>query len=628
VSLLIWAIAPPTHAQSPATPPTESSSAEASSTEETATQTEDPSLAVPTLNLELPSFGDFLPSNTSGIITEPVYLDGRQLFVVAALDRGESDVSETSVSTLDTRVGSIESQFRQIVNSGFNPDTLQLTSEYREAEEVFVINANYGTGENVTAQDYLLTVNALDAQANGVANLETWTNELTERIEEALIRANQERQPDSLRQQISIASGILLVMIVASFVLTVFQQQAKQKHRFITARREADAQEMSAAADTSNPTEMTTALLQRQMHNRQQDNVNEIQRRLLQLAQMVIWGGGALVILGLFPYTRRIQPLILNWNWIQFPTYIALIVFATYVAIRIGDVLIDRFFLVLQSGTSFGAETSQRLALRFSTFSRVAKSITAVLLVSSGIVTSLAVVGIEVAPLLAGAGIIGLGISFASQSLIKDIINGFLILFEDQYGVGDVIIVGDVSGFVENMNLRITQLRNEEGRLITIPNSEIRIVQNLSKEWSRVDLTITIANNANLDEALKVINDVAQEMSHDRHWRSLILESPLLLGVDKLDHMGAMIRLWIKTQPLKQWDVAREYRRRLKIALDEGGIAIGVPQQSLVFRSDLRLAGELSEELNNGGDGKDTARGFTHTEPRAAESTNPFHLDN
>ncbi|NJL38546.1 MAG: mechanosensitive ion channel family protein [Leptolyngbyaceae cyanobacterium SM1_4_3] len=614
-SVLIWAIAPTTHAQTPETPPAE-------------TQTDDPSLTAPSLNLELPDFRDLLPSETAGVATESVYLDGNQLFVVAALEIDDSNGSETGSSALDARVNSIETQLRQIVNANFNPATLQLTSEYIEAEDVFVINASYGLGENETAEDYLLTVNALDAQANGVDNLETWTNELTERIEEALLRAEQERRTDSLRQQVTIASGILLVMIALSFALSIFQQRAKQKHRFIAARRDADAQEMSAAADTANPTEMTTALLQRQMHNRQQHNLNEIQRRLLQLGQTLIWGGGTLIILGLFPYTRWVQPLILDWNWIKFPLYIILTLFGTYVAIRASDVLIDRFFLVLQSGTSFGAEASQRLALRFSTFSRVAKSIIAVLLVGSGIITSLAVVGIEVAPLLAGAGIIGLGISFASQSLIKDIINGFLILFEDQYGVGDVIIVGDVAGLVENMNLRITQLRNEEGRLITIPNSEIRIVQNLSKEWSRVDLTITIANNANLDQALKVIDDVAQTMSHDRHWRSLILESPLLLGVDKLDHIGAMIRLWIKTQPLKQWDVAREYRRRLKLALDEAGIAIGVPQQSLVFKSDLRLAGELAEGLNDDEDGKEANGGFTHTESRSSESTNPFHLDN
>lgn len=628
VSILIWAIAPTTHAQTSEAPPVETSSAETPLSDAAATQTQEPGMAVPNLNLELPNFGDLLPSNASGIITEPVYLDGRQLFVVAALEVGDNNASESNSTALEARVNSIESQLRQIVNAEFNPDTLELTSEYVAAQEVFVISASYGRGENAATEDYLLTVNTLDAQANGYEDLETWTNELTERIREALLRSQEERQPDFLREQVTVASGILLVMIAISFIVALFQQRAKQKHRFIAARREADAQEMAAAADTANPTEMTTSLLQRQMHNRQQLNVNEIQRRLLQLSQITIWGGGALIMLGLFPYTRRIQPFILNWNWIKFPLYIALIIFGTYVAIRISDVLIDRFFLVLQSGTSFGAETPQRLALRFSTFSRVAKSIIAVLLVAFGIIASLAVVGIEVAPLLAGAGIIGLGISFASQSLIKDIINGFLILFEDQYGVGDVIIVGEVAGFVENMNLRITQLRNEEGRLITVPNSEIRIVQNLSKEWSRVDLTVTIAHTANLDEALKVIDDVAQEMSRDRHWRSLIMEPPLLLGIDKLDHVGAMVRLWIKTQPLKQWEVAREYRRRLKLALDEAGISIGVPQQSLVFKNDLRLASEMIEELTDSEDGKTANGGFTHAESRPSDSSNPFHLDN
>ncbi|NJO49362.1 MAG: hypothetical protein HC840_07845 [Leptolyngbyaceae cyanobacterium RM2_2_4] len=171
-SVLIWAIAPTTHAQTPETPPAE-------------TQTDDPSLTAPSLNLELPDFRDLLPSETAGVATESVYLDGNQLFVVAALEIDDSNGSETGSSALDARVNSIETQLRQIVNANFNPATLQLTSEYIEAEDVFVINASYGLGENETAEDHLLTVNALDAQANGVDNLETWTNELTERIEEA-----------------------------------------------------------------------------------------------------------------------------------------------------------------------------------------------------------------------------------------------------------------------------------------------------------------------------------------------------------------------------------------------------------------------------------------------------------
>jgi small conductance mechanosensitive channel len=190
-------------------------------------------------------------------------------------------------------------------------------------------------------------------------------------------------------------------------------------------------------------------------------------------------------------------------------------------------------------------------------------------------------------PLLAGAGIIGLAISLASQNLLRDIINGFLILMEDQYGVGDVIVVDEVAGLVESMNLRITQLRNEEGRLITIPNSQIAIVQNLSKEWSRVDIMIPVSHTSDINEALELIEQVAEDMRDDPKWKALILEPPLLLGVDNLDHVGATVRIWIKTLPLKQWEVAREYRRRLKIAFDQSGVNIGVPQQSLHLHSTL-----------------------------------------
>lgn len=175
----------------------------------------------------------------------------------------------------------------------------------------------------------------------------------------------------------------------------------------------------------------------------------------------------------------------------------------------------------------------------------------------------------------------GVAISLASQNLIKDAINGFLIIVEDQYAVGDVIDVGNVGGLVESLNLRMTQLRDAEGRLISIPNSEIKIVANRSSRWSRADLTIPVAYDANIDGALELIGKVALEMDEDPKWQYQIVETPQVLGVDNFGDRGLIIRVWIKTQPLKQWDVAREYRRRLKIAFDQAGISIPVPQQAI-----------------------------------------------
>ncbi|NEQ55227.1 MAG: mechanosensitive ion channel family protein, partial [Leptolyngbya sp. SIO3F4] len=250
-----------------------------------------------------------------------------------------------------------------------------------------------------------------------------------------------------------------------------------------------------------------------------------------------------------------------------------------YVIIHLGDIFIDRLFLMINGQVPPNQPRSQRTSLRFSTFSQVAKSILVILVVIVCSLVVLATIGIDLGPLLASAGIIGLALSLASQSLLKDIINGFMILMEDHYGIGDVIIVGDMSGFVETMNLRITQLRNEEGRLITIPNGQINVVQNLSKEWSRVDLKVPVALDSDINQALELIKQVADDMSHDPVWQNLILEEPVLLGVDNIDHIGATIRLWIKTLPLKQWDVAREYRRRLKIAFSNASIDFGLPKQ-------------------------------------------------
>jgi small conductance mechanosensitive channel len=243
--------------------------------------------------------------------------------------------------------------------------------------------------------------------------------------------------------------------------------------------------------------------------------------------------------------------------------------------------LIERFAGFLKARDFAMLKPYQRLDLRLSTVSQVLRNVTAIVLVSLGFLAILSRLGFDLIPLLAGAGIVGIAISFAAQGLIKDIINGFLIVLEDQYAVGDVIIVGQLGGLVENMNLRITQVRNNEGQLITIPNSAISVVQNLSKDWARVDLSIEVAFDSDPDYVLDVLRKLSQEIYQEEDWRSKIIEPPDVLGIDGLQHSGMLIRIWIKTQPLQQWSVAREFRRRLKLVMTKENIAIGIPQQEL-----------------------------------------------
>jgi moderate conductance mechanosensitive channel len=275
------------------------------------------------------------------------------------------------------------------------------------------------------------------------------------------------------------------------------------------------------------------------------------------------------------------------------------IIFITYLLMRITDVLIDRLFKAFEIQDTTPLDAPQRLALRLSTFSRVMKSLTAIAWGCLGGIVILSVIGIQVVPLLAGAGLVGLGISLASQSLIKDVINGCLILLEDQYAVGDVIRVGTVSGLVEYLSLRSTRIRSAEGNLITLPNSIISIVENLSKEWSRVDLAVAVSYDVDIDHAIEVVKQVGQVMLDDPEWQSKILEPPDVLGVDDLNNTGITLRIWIKTQPLQQWKVARDFRRRLKIAFDQQGIGIGVPQQSLSVRGTIDERSFEEEDKEN-----------------------------
>jgi small conductance mechanosensitive channel len=158
-------------------------------------------------------------------------------------------------------------------------------------------------------------------------------------------------------------------------------------------------------------------------------------------------------------------------------------------------------------------------------------------------------------------------------------------LWSDQYAVGDVIGVADKVGLVEYINLYITQIRSPDGNLITIPNGSISVVENLTKNWSRVNFTIEVAYDSDIRKAMQIIKDVGDEMFREPPWHHLILESPQVLGVDAVSHAGMLVRVWITTKPLKQWEVGREFRCRVKEAFDREGIRIGIPQQTIWHQS-------------------------------------------
>jgi len=182
--------------------------------------------------------------------------------------------------------------------------------------------------------------------------------------------------------------------------------------------------------------------------------------------------------------------------------------------------------------------------------------------------------GIQLGPLLATAGIGALAIGFGAQGLVKDVISGFFIILENQYRIGDAIEVAGVSGLVESVSLRKTVLRDLEGRVHTVPNGEIKVVSNLSKEWSRAVVDIGISYRDDVDHIIDLLGQIGRELAEEEPYQSAILESPQILGVERFGESQLVIRMIVKTMPLKQWEVGRELRRRIKNRFDEKGIQI------------------------------------------------------
>ncbi len=229
---------------------------------------------------------------------------------------------------------------------------------------------------------------------------------------------------------------------------------------------------------------------------------------------------------------------------------------------------------------------SVRAKARAETIGLVLRSITTALIWSFAALLVLGQLSIDLAPLIAGAGIGGFALGFGAQSVVKDFLSGLFMLIEDQYGVGDVIDAGDATGTVEKVSLRSTTIRDVKGTVWHIPNGEISRVGNYSQLWSRALIDIEVSYDTDLRVAQGVIQRVADEFWNDPEWGGdELMERPEVWGVQALGASGIAIRLVVKTEPSKQWSVERELRLRLKESLDAAGIEIPFPQQTVWLRN-------------------------------------------
>ena len=241
----------------------------------------------------------------------------------------------------------------------------------------------------------------------------------------------------------------------------------------------------------------------------------------------------------------------------------------------------------LSAGKSAGSQelaVANRRAQRAKTMGSLLKSIVTGIVVGVVATMMLSEIGVNVGPIIASAGILGIALGFGAQSLVSDFLSGVFMIVEDQYGVGDEIDLGEAIGTVEAVSLRITRLRDVNGTVWYVRNGEITRVGNMSQNWARTVLDISVAYHEDLARVRRVLEDVAHDLWDDEDFKGVIIEEPSVWGVQELGIDGVVVRVALKTAPLEQWAVAREMRQRIKARFDFEGIEMPFPQRMVWHR--------------------------------------------
>lgn len=277
------------------------------------------------------------------------------------------------------------------------------------------------------------------------------------------------------------------------------------------------------------------------------------------------------------------QTIVTNFkaNWIN----IAIVAFIIIAILVIVKLVSRRLRIVIEKKIS---EEKIEIKKKTYTFNSVISNLIVVLSIFIGILIIMDQLGVNIIPIITGAGIIGVILGFGAQNLIKDLINGSFILFEQQFQVNDIVTVGNISGVVERFNLRTTVLRDLQGVLHHISNSEIKILSNRTHDWARAIVDIGVHYKENTDRVVDVLEMVFDDLVKDKKYKDYILEKPEILGdggLNSLDDSAITFKIICKVKPPNQWTIERQLRKRIKDKFDEVGIEIPYPCRNVYMRS-------------------------------------------
>jgi len=281
--------------------------------------------------------------------------------------------------------------------------------------------------------------------------------------------------------------------------------------------------------------------------------------------------------------TEQLSPFLAHKSmaFLEASLRILLIGIVAYGAIRTLKIALEKFERVLLAWRE--REDKERVAneKRVKTLTGLLRTICLTLIWIVGIVMSLDQIGLDITPILAGAGIVGLAVGFGAQNLVRDVINGFFVILENQVRVGDVAIVNGTGGLVEAISFRTITLRDLSGTVHIFPHGTVTTLANMTKGWSAYVMNIGVAYKEDTDRVTEIMREVGKDLQQDEQFGGKILEPIEVLGVDAFGESEVVIKARIKTLPIEQWGIGREYRRRLKKAFDRENIEIPFPHRTL-----------------------------------------------
>lgn len=508
--------------------------------------------------------------------TAAVTLDGVTLFRLATIGS-----AGTAQLTAAARALQVDSVLQEIV--AVDPDTgaplwdastLRVRVHREKAQAVIdAVDARHPTPATV------VTVTSVDAKYHqeSVDDLaESWRQIL----QEALVQALHKREPAVERRHLTLIGqvgiGLGLATAIALAILRVLRKRIAQLNEEI-ARREGSEESKSPPSGSDGPDQVairrrTLALALRSAAPWQRRKVLEALAAVLVWLLVFAWFITVTWALGLFPQTTPLASALSHGG-----TAIAIIWFATGLLNRLGDLVIQRIAAQWRIRRYPTAEERARAMLRVPTVANAVAGFKAFILITLAAFLTLGQLGLPIGSVVTIGSVVALAITFATQNFLRDFVGGLTVLFEDQYAVGDFVTINTHSGLVERLTLRMVQIRDPIGSLVTIAHSAVTVAANHSRDWSRIDYRVSVDPGADPQDAIEQVRAGIEDLAHEADFRGAVLLPIEWIGVDAFTRDWTLVRASIRTAPLRQFELRRQINARVRRRLAEAGIAYGPP---------------------------------------------------